>query len=337
MNILITCVGRRDYIVDYFREALGGTGRVIATNSYAETAGMFAADESIVVPPIGHPEYINTLLEVCENHKVRMLISLFDIDLQVLAFERNRFLEIGTIPLVPSPEVANLCNDKWLTYQFANQYGINTPKTFISITDVHHAIAAGELEFPLVLKPRWGSGSIGLEYPNDKLELDVLYQKVKRKISSGSFSFLSEIDPERNILIQERLLGAEYGLDIVNDFSGEHVACFIKQKIEMRAGETDRGMTVLDSKLARLGSRIGKILRSIGLISVDIIRASGQEYLIEINPRFSGHYPFTHAAGGNIPAVLVAWMKGQRPDRKWLRVEPNVLSCKGIRLLTDWG
>ena len=44
MNVLLTCVGRRNYMVEYFREALNGRGQVYAANSYAETAGMAVAE-----------------------------------------------------------------------------------------------------------------------------------------------------------------------------------------------------------------------------------------------------------------------------------------------------
>lgn len=333
MNVLLTCVGRRNYLVEYFRGALNGTGLVIGTNSYAESAGMVITDKSIVVPPIKHPEYINTLLEICKKYDGPLIIPLFDLDLPILSREHHRFLEVGAIPVVSSPDVIDIGHDKWLTYKFAIENNFNHPQTFISLEKVLQAIEAGELKFPLVLKPRWGTGSIGLNFPTNIDELNVLYKMVKRQIHSSHLASESEFDPDRDIIIQEKLHGTEYGLDVVNDLDRRHVACFVKHKIEMRAGETDRGMTLLDEALIELGNKIGNIMKNLGLISVDVIRKNGKDYLVEINPRFSGHYPFSHMAGANIPAALIAWAKGKTPDKSWLNVRPNVMSFKGITLL----
>ncbi len=333
MNVLFTCVGRRDYLVNYFRDALNGTGLVIGTNGYAECAGMVVADKAIVVPPIKHPEYIDSLLEICKKYDGPLIIPLIDLELPILSRERHRFLEVGAIPIVSSPDVVDVGHDKWLTYKFAIQNNFNSPQTYIILERALQAIKEGELKFPLVLKPRWGAGSIGLEFPTNVEELNVLYKVVKRKIQSSYIASESAFDPDRDIIIQEKLQGIEYGLDVVNNLDRQHVACFVKHKIEMRAGETDRGMTVFDEALIRLGNKIGNTLRNIGLISVDVIRKNGKDYLIEINHRFSGHYPFAHMAGANIPAALIAWAKGKTPDKRWLRVKPNVMSFKGITLL----
>ena len=49
---------------------------------------------------------------------------------------------------------------------------------------------------------------------------------------------------------------------------------------------------------------------------------------MELNPRFGGGYPFSHAAGANVPSALIAWRRGLAPKPEWLRVRPGVLSAK---------
>ena len=55
--------------------------------------------------------------------------------------------------------------------------------------------------------------------------------------------------------------------------------------------------------------------------------------MLELNPRFGGGYPFSHVAGANLPAALIAWATGKPVDPSWLRVAPNIMSSKCARLV----
>jgi len=161
MNVILTCAGRRNYLLKFFQEALGNGGKVFAGDATLEAPTLQEADESFVLPPINHSEYCDTLLDICQQNQVRLLIPLNDIELPYLAKQRARFLEIGTIPVVSSPEVIDICFDKFATFQFLQKLDISAPKTYLSLTEARAAIQQGKITFPLVVKPRWGSASIG--------------------------------------------------------------------------------------------------------------------------------------------------------------------------------
>ena len=83
-------------------------------------------------------------------------------------------------------------------------------------------------------------------FPEDEEELDLSYKLTKKQIERSFLAQISATDSQRSILIQERLLGEEYGMDVINDLSGSYVCTFIKRKIRMRAGQTDQAVTVRD-------------------------------------------------------------------------------------------
>jgi carbamoyl-phosphate synthase large subunit len=99
LNIVLSSVGRRSYLVQYFKDALNGTGKVIGTNTIAETTGMFACDIAEVVPPAGSPEYISSLLDICKKHSASMIFSLHDWEAPFLARNKQILLDNGVFPV----------------------------------------------------------------------------------------------------------------------------------------------------------------------------------------------------------------------------------------------
>jgi carbamoyl-phosphate synthase large subunit len=333
INTLLTSAGRRNYLVEYFQEALRGRGKVFAADAKSSAPALQEADGVFLVPPIGHKHYLDALLEFCQQEQIRLLVPLNDLELPYLAAAKARFAALGTQVVVSSPEVISRCFDKWETHQFLRSQGILTPKTYLSLEDAQDALGRGELKFPLVIKPRWGSASIGLEFPQDEGELELSYELSQRRLLRTALAGVSEQDHEHAILIQEFIVGEEYGLDVVNDLSGRYVTTFVKQKLGMRAGETDSAVTLSSEPLRALGEELGRSLGHIGNLDCDVFLGAGGAWVLELNPRFGGGYPFSHVAGANLPAALVAWAKGEAPELSWLRTEPGVMSSKFSRLM----
>jgi carbamoyl-phosphate synthase large subunit len=333
MNVLLTCAGRRNYLVQYFRDALAGRGQVFAADARADAPALQEADRAFVVPAIADPDYVDRLLAICRDSGVRLLVSLNDLELPRLAAERERFAAAGTILVVSSPQVVDICADKWATAQFLQRSGVDAPKTYISMEDARQALADGEVRFPLVVKPRWGTASIGIEYPADEAELELTYQLVRKRVMRSIVAEMSAGDLDHSVLIQERLEGEEYGLDVVNDLEGRHAATFARRKLSMRAGETERAVTVENAALQELGQLLGRRLGHVGNLDCDVFVANGRLAVLELNARFGGGYPFSHSAGADLPAALLAWAGGEEPERAWLTARPDVTAAKCDRLV----
>ena len=136
------------------------------------------------------------------------------------------------------------------------------------------------------------------------------------------------------IIIQEKLTGNEFGLDVMNDLEGNHVAVSVKQKLAMRAGETDKAVTCDLPVLSNMGSVIGKNLKHIGNLDVDIMqRANGDYCVLELNPRFGGGFPFSYEAGVNLPKAIIEWVKGNSVDASILKPEVGRMFSKNDYLM----
>lgn len=271
---------------------------------------MAVADKAIVVPGVYSGEYVDVILDLCRKENVHALISLNDLELPILISGKKRFEEIGVKLILSDENVIETCFDKYKTIQFTERLNINFPKTYLTLDLAKNAIKRGTVKFPVVVKPRWGSASIGLEFPETMEELELAYRLVSLKISRGILYEASKNQLEESVLVQEKINGTEYGLDILNNFSAQPVQVYIKEKLAMRAGETDKAVLRNKPDLEALGFLIGKSLGHVGNLDCDIFEKDGSYYLLEMNPRFGGGYPFSHMAGADYPAVICAWIEG---------------------------
>lgn len=330
MNLLITSAGRRGYIVEYFKEAIGNEGKVYVGNSSSLSAAFSYADGHVITPLIYDNAYIPFLIEFCKTNLIDFVISLFDIDLFVLAQNKEKFKEIGTEVIVSPPQVVDRCNDKWKTYLFCEENEINTAKTYVNLQEVYSDLKRNTLLFPLIIKPRWGMGSIAMfEAENDR-ELELLYEKCKRDIQKSYLKYEAAFDQEHCVIIQQKLTGAEYGIDIINDLNGNYCGNVVRKKYAMRSGETDCAAVVREEAVSEFADRLGKCSGHIGNMDVDVFVDNGEVWLLEMNARFGGGYPFSHLAGVNLPKAIVKWIKGEAVTDELTVKEYNRIIQKDI-------
>lgn len=328
MNILLTSAGRRSYIVDYFKSC-EGIGKVYASNSEYSVA-LKRSDGYFISPLIYSDEYIPSIIEFCKKHDVKAVLSLFDIDLLVLASNEVRFRENGIELIIAPADFVRKCNDKWRTYEFLKSLDIPTPKTFKSLADAQQALAAGEVTYPIIVKPRWGMSSTGLYKAENDLELQVFAEKCRRDIFNSYLKFESSMTPDEVIIFQEVVCGEEYGLEVLNDLSGSYVDCFAIYKLAMRSGETDCGRSVDSNPFEDTAKKISLHSGHHGLLSIDCFKTPAGVSVIDMNCRISGHYPISYLVGFNYPQIVTDWMNGLPLNADNLKVKTDVCVVKDL-------
>ncbi len=330
MNILLTSAGRRTYLIDYFKNAIGNKGMVYASNSQY-TYSLSHADNYVITPNIYDEGYIEFLVDFCKAHQINAIISLFDIDLPILAAKKEKFKENGITVIVSDSEVIDICNDKWKTYCFLKENNINTPRTYLHQEEIIEEIAEGNIAYPVIIKPRWGMGSIGIYQAGDEQELQVLSQKLRREIFNTYLKYESSADIDDCILYQEKINGDEFGIDVFNDFKGKLVAIVAKKKIAMRAGETDIAETVSAVPFENIAIKLSTKLGHIANLDVDcFMTENGYIYVLELNCRFGGQYPFSHLAGVDFPKQIIEWLNGRTTEKSLTTAKIGIRGCKDL-------
>src|SRR5690606_26656016 len=167
---------------------------------------------------------------IIETQDIDGVISLNDLELPILSKHHRELESMGAKVIVADEEAIAIAFDKWKTVQFLEAIGLKSPKTFVDLQEAQSAIKEGELSFPLVIKPRWGSASIGIDFPEDMEELNLAYRLQSIRLRRTILAEASKEDIDHAILIQEKIPGKEYGMDVLNDFEGNHVGTFVREK-----------------------------------------------------------------------------------------------------------
>lgn len=308
-NVLLTCAGRRHYLVNYFRQALVGSGKVVGADVSLCAPALAICDVVMQVPSVSDDAYLDALVEIMIGQDIDMLFSLNDLELEILAKNRDLIEQkTGATVYVPTLATLDICADKWKTFQFARQIGIPVPETWLSVDDALAALNASRVSFPLIIKPRWGSASVGLFVVNDVESLKESFTACEHIVNEG---FLSTFGSTDAVIIQEMLVGTEYGVDLLFSKQDEFIGFAAKKKFGMRAGETDKAFSVDPAPFQASVEAIAANLSHRGNMDCDFIERDGVFYLLEINPRFGGGYPFTHLAGANHVQMLLDDYRGK--------------------------
>jgi carbamoyl-phosphate synthase large subunit len=331
VNILIGSGGRRNYLVNWFRQAIsdmGVKGAVCVIDATHAAPSLADADRFAIVPPFGSDEYFPALTSLCHEWNVGLAFSLNDFEsTRWASAQQSPFSSLNVNLVAASASCQALVEDK-LAYASAFNDGVlRTPITMTGI----EAMEIDDLPWDgdVIVKHRYGSGSIGLARvsPNAWREQLLRTADGARDKDGAPVSLLA--DGLKNVVVQQAIDGVEYGLDVVHDFQGRFVASLARQKLRMRSGETDQATTVDAAPFLAAAQALGEVTGHRGLIDTDlIVDREGVPYVIDVNPRFGGGYPFSHVAGAQVPRAYVAWHLGRTEQAEWFDYAVGVTASK---------
>ena len=311
MNLLILSAGTRNKVVQYFKRECGENDRIIATDCSNLAPAVYDADEFYLVPRINHPDYLNIILDICKKESVNGVLSLIDPELSLIAKHRDEFAAVGTTVIVPDYDLVEICFDKYKMYQKLLELGIPTGKCYMEKEEFYAEKEKGVISYPVFVKPVKGSASMHINKVTSDEELEVLF------------------DLYDDLMIQEFMDGQEYGADVYIDMiTGKVSTMFVKKKIKMRAGETDKAVSFKDEKLFALIEKFTKENGWLGQIDIDIFDVNGAYYISEVNPRFGGGYPHAYECGCDFMKMIANNLMGQINDPQIGQYKENVYMMK---------
>lgn len=317
MNILVLSCGTRNKIIRYFKQALEGSGKVVATDMSPYAPALYEADAHYIVPRITAPGYIDQVLSICKTEKINGVLSLIDPELSLLAKNAERFAAVGTTVIGSDFECCERAMDKMQMFKWLTSHGYACAKSFDDLQAFFSAQQAKEVTYPVFVKPICGSASIAISEAKDPASVEFLFRS------------------QDGMMVQEYLHGNEIGADVYIDLiSGEVVSIFTKKKLVMRAGETDKAVSFKDEKLFALIEKFAKESGFRGQIDIDLFEVDGNYYISEVNPRFGGGYPHAYACGVDNMKLILNNLQGKINLPQIGSYEPDIFMFKYNDIMT---
>ena len=297
-TVLVSSAGRRVELVRGFRAALGDLGldgRVLAADRSWWSSAAHLADEGLRVPSCDDPAFVPAVLDLCEKHAVDLVVPTIDPELPVYAAARDRFAAAGVTVAVPEPDTVAIAADKVRTHAWLTGHGFPTVRQ-AGPEAVRTDPAAWP--FPLVVKPRFGSAAVGVAVVDDLVTFDAAVA------GAGG-----------EVVVQSRAAGREHTVDLLVDRAGRCVSAVPRRRVEVRAGEVAKAVTVRQPALEDLARAVaGALPGAYGPLTVQaFVDGDGPAAdlaVIEVNARFGGGFPLAREAGADHPRWLVEEVAG---------------------------
>lgn len=309
MNILFCSAGRRCELLKDFKKTLGGNVKIVVTELSKFAPALNFADKAYIVPKINDENYMNVILDICKKEEINAITTLIDPEIEILAANRDKFKSIGVEVLAPYKETAELCFDKYKMFKYLKENDINTVNTYGCLDDFEKDYENNKIIFPVFVKPRNGSGSVGARKIND-------------------ISTLKDAIKEDESLIIQEYMGDAVDLDAdvyVDTISHNPVAIFSKKKISTTIGGANKTISFKDEKLFEFIKKAISKFKFNGPIDMDFFYKDGKYYLSEINPRFGGAYLHAYGAGVDFVELINNNINGKENEQSFGNYEEDIV------------
>lgn len=284
-NVLIASAGRRVELVQSFQHALRDhfpEAQVFTVDLNPDySAACNISDRYFKVPRVDSPDYISKLIEICVANDVGLIVPTIDTELLILAENQQLFLDHGITPVISSIDLVSKCRDKRKTAELFARNEIDAPRIY----------PKDKIDFPCFCKPYDGSSSVGtaIIHSPDMLSEHILLDEKNM--------FMELIGPEYR----------EYTVDAYYDKQSKLCCLIPRQRIEIRSGEVSKGITRKDFVYEYLLDKLMELDGAKGCITIQVFGNPETKYVkgLEVNARFGGGYPLSHAAGADYPDWLI--------------------------------
>ncbi|HLY03742.1 MAG TPA: ATP-grasp domain-containing protein [Candidatus Cybelea sp.] len=246
------------------------------------------ADEFVLLPRADDAAFAQECVAAARRLKIDIFVPLI-VEREFLPLDgvRELFESIGCRLVVPPRAIVVRTADKLEFANFLDEIGVPGP-----VTQPYREDIAVD-RFPVYLKPRRGSGSIGTA-----------------RVESAH-SLHETARGREDLIVQEAIAGAEFTVDCFAAEPGRVVAAVPRERIAIKAGVSVKGRTYRHPLIERIVRDVVEKSGLQGPANVQgMLGPDGSFSIIEMNPRFSGTLALTTAAGINFASLLIDMVEG---------------------------
>ena len=294
---------------NYDREEI----HVVAINCDENKLLRDGVDARYVVPRITEPDYLPTVLRICEKENVNVILPYITAELPIMAENKSYFEDRGIKVSISSPEAIKVVNDKVTLAKFFPEY---MPKQTIAHNALDCVTFATSVGYPKKLiccKLTGRCGGVGFSVVDEVRGRDMtLVNKfgVNRFITLGLLADLAE-NTDETVILQEYEEGIDCSICGLGD-NGVLLHALGFEGLIMSYGSAMLARISTNESALAITRKVVETTGLDGNFCCDfILKGDGSAVLLEVNPRLTATLPFIAEAGMNLPYMRVMQLLGK--------------------------
>lgn len=258
--------------------------KVVGTDISSQWPALSFFDEVKIIPKAVDPGYLDSIRELLTETSAAYFIPTSEPELRWLAKNPESWSDLPL--LMNAPAIILNCMDKLQSIRWLESLGLTTPKT-------SHLADARVDELPLLVKPRFGAGSRGIEIVKSAERLEQV--QASRTDEAVAQEFLDVEDHEYTCAL----------LSLPDGYRS-----FIMHR-RMKGDVTGEMMGVQNPAIEETLSIIAAAVPAHTAINVQLRLTPSGPRVFEINPRFSSTVRMRHLLGFSDFQWLLESLEGQ--------------------------
>ncbi len=243
-------------------------------------------------------------------------------------------LEKAGIPILgTSPDMIDLAEDRDRFQKLLMKLGLTQPKNGIAYSVEQARLVAGELGFPLVVRPSYVLGGRAMQIIHDEGMLQsylldtvpgLVPEDIKQKYPNDKTGQINTLLGKNPLLFDTYLTDAiEVDVDCLSDGKSTFVSGILEhiEEAGIHSGDSACSLPVhslsdeIVDELERQTAALAKALNVGGLMNVQYAIQNGTIFVLEVNPRASRTVPFVaKTIGRPIAKIAARIMAGETLD-----------------------
>lgn len=235
------------------------------------------------LPWASDPDFVGKMANLCNQLGIDLLVP--GVDEELLALARNANVLAPTRLLLPHADYVETMLDKLQMIRSLSEKNISVPFSRTLADDLKG------IRFPCISKPRNGRGSRDVRVLNFSEEATAL------RLAAGVAA--------EKILLQEKIEGTEYTVQMVADAGGQ-LHAIVPVKVNIKRGITLRAETEAEPQVIAACHMMHQAIPAGGCYNIQLmLTAEGRALPFEINPRVSTTLCLVVAAGIDPIAIFL--------------------------------
>ena len=266
---------------------------VVAADIAPMNAGLYRADEAVIIPHVEHPNALLDIIELLRKNRIDVVMIGSEFDLEFFSLNKGEIeSRAGSLVIVAPPTTVAIANDKWLTAEFLRENGLPYAEAYLPRDKKDALRLAEQWGYPIVLKTRRGTSSQHVYVVKDASSLNKLFPETPAPML------------QRVIDMPSNELGSEYTCSVFKAAEGTMLGPFTARRT-VRGGTSwlieVAPFEILHAPLLAIANS----LDFVGSLNVQLMLTKEGAIPFELNSRFSGTTAVRAHFGFNEPAMAL--------------------------------